>query len=154
MSIIQASPADFETVKAITAETIRTVYPHYYPAGAVAYFLAHHSDSNIARDIADGCVYLYRDAEGRAAGTVTVCGNELNRLFVLPAFQGKGYGRELLDFAESRILSEYPAVVLSASFPAKQIYLNRGYQTESYHKIETPEGDFLCYDEMVKKSLN
>lgn len=148
--IRQAEPADLETVRTITHDTIRAVYPHYYPAGAVEYFLAHHSKQNIEKDIAAGAVWLCCDENGCAAGTVTVCGNELNRLFVLPAFQGKGYGRELLDFAENRILSEHPAVVLSASFPAKQIYLNRGYHTESYHKIETPEGDFLCYDEMLK----
>ena len=148
--IFQAKPADLETVTAITHETIRTVYPHYYPSGAVAYFLAHHCVQNIETDIAAGSVWLCCDASGIAVGTVTVCGNELNRLFVLPAHQGKGYGRALLEFAEETIFSKHAQIVLSASLPAKQIYLNRGYQTESYHMIETPEGDFLCYDEMIK----
>ena len=51
MKIIPATPADFEAVRKITQETIRTVYPRYYPAGAVEFFLAHHNDAAIMKDI-------------------------------------------------------------------------------------------------------
>ena len=37
-SMIQAAANDFETVRQITQETIRAVYPAYYPAGAVDFF--------------------------------------------------------------------------------------------------------------------
>ena len=99
MKIIQAIAGDFETVQQITQETIRAVYPRYYPAGAVDFFCRHHSDESIRGDIASGKVYLLFD-EGKAAGTVTVSGNGINRLFVLPQCQHRGYGRALLDFAE------------------------------------------------------
>ena len=105
-SMIQAAADDFETVRQITQETIRAVYPAYYPAGAVDFFCRHHSDESISADIASGKVYLLRDDE-TVVGTVTISGNGINRLFVLPQHQHRGYGRALLDFAEQKILSQH-----------------------------------------------
>ena len=151
MKIIPAAPADFETVRQITQETIRTVYPHYYPAGAVDFFLTHHNDAAIEKDIAEHRVYLCMTDSGEPAGTVTVCENEIGRLFVLPAYQGRGYGGALLDFAERRIAEHFDTAVLDVSFSAKAIYLKRGYQAVSWHVIQTENGDYLCYDEMSRR---
>ena len=147
-SMIQASADDFETVRQITQETIRAVYPAYYPAGAVDFFCRHHSDESIWADITSGKVYLLRDDE-TVVGTVTISGNGINRLFVLPQHQHRGYGRALLDFAEQKILLQYDTVRIDASFPAKQIYLKRGYRETEYHVVRTENGDYLCYDVMV-----
>jgi GNAT superfamily N-acetyltransferase len=48
-----------------------------------------------------------------------------HRLFVLPDYQHKGYGKALLDFAEKKILELYECVQIDASFPAKRIYLKK-----------------------------
>ena len=112
----------------IAHTTIKQVYPHYYPDGAVTFFLNHHSKDCIMGDIADGYVFLCRDNEGRIVGTVTVRENEIGRLFVLPQYQGNGYGKEMLDFAESEIAECYGNIILDASLPAKSIYLKRGYK--------------------------
>ena len=149
MDIVKADIGSFETVRYITQKTIDAVYPRYYPRGAVEFFKAHHSDDRIREDIRSGIVYLLYD-EGIAVGTVTVKHNEINRLFVLPACQHKGYGRRLLDFAEGEILKDFEEIVLDASLPAKAIYLQRGYTGTEYHRIPTPGGDFLCYDVMKK----
>ena len=150
MKIIQAAAGDFEAVKRITRNTIRAVYPRYYPVGAVEFFCRHHSDERIMADIASGKVYLlvYDD---QAAGTVTISGNEINRLFVLPEYQHRGYGKALLDFAENKILKGFQTVIIDASLPAKPIYKKRGYRETEYHTIQTENGDFLCYDVMEMK---
>lgn len=147
MKIIKAAGDHFEAVRQITQETIRMVYPRYYPSGAVEFFCRHHSDEHIRADLNSGKTYLLREDE-IIAGTVTVSGNEINRLFVLPQYQHRGYGRALLDFAERNILSRYDTVRLDASFPAKQIYRKRGYREIDYHIIRTDNGDCLCYDVM------
>ena len=151
MKIIRATDADFETVRQITQDTIRTVYPHYYPEGAAAFFLAHHNDAAIEQDIRKSRVFLCISDSGEAAGTVTIHDNEIGRLFVLPEFQGNGFGRALLDFAEQEIARNYEFAVLDVSFSAKAIYLKRGYEAVSWHVIETENGDFLCFDEMRRK---
>ena len=151
MKIVTANINDFDDVRWITETTITSVYPHYYPAGAVEFFCRHHSDDKIKADIDAGCVYLLED-EGRIVGTVTVSGNHINRLFVLPECQHKGYGRALIDFAEEKISEQYKTIELDASFPAKPIYLKRGYKDVGYDIIDTPNGDKLCHDIMAKET--
>ncbi len=141
---------DFDIIKNITASTIKSVYPHYYPIGAVEYFLKYHSDENIRNDIVNRRCFLFIDNNGDAVGTVTVKDNEINRLFVMPQYQKKGYGKALLDFAENKIADKFNKIVIAASFPAKNIYLKRGYRETAYNTIHTENGDFLCYDEMIK----
>ena len=148
--IIRADINDLVSIEWITRHTIEEIYPHYYPAGAVQFFLEHHSKENIQKDIEAGNVFCYLDPYGTITGTVTINGCEINRLFVLPEYQGKGYGRALLDFAEKEIAENHSSIKLSASFPAKQIYLSRGYVTTRFRVIDTPNGDKLCYDYMEK----
>ena len=79
-----------------------------------------------------------------------VDGNEIKRLFVLPEYQHKGFGRELMDQAEIVIAQDYNEIVLDASFPAKNIYRKRGYVETDYCTIIAENGDYLCYDVMCK----
>ena len=150
MRLVQANISDLDDVRWITQTTIMAVYPKYYPAGAVEFFSKHHSDENIKADIEAGNVYILED-ESKAVGTVTINGNHITRLFVLPECQHKGYGRYMMDFAEEKIAKEHKTIELDASFPAKRIYLKRGYKEIEYNTIETDNGDKLCYDVMVKE---
>ena len=87
-----------------------------------------------------------------AIGTVTIKENEICRLFVLPKYQHKGFGRQLLNFAEKMIADKYTEIYLDSSLPAKNTYLKRGYVSIETHKIVTVNGDILCYDLMKKYS--
>ena len=149
MNIRIANEFDFESVKRITQTTIKAVYPKYYPSGAVQFFCDHHSDEKILEDIKANRVYLIENEENEV-GTVTICGNEINRLFVLTKYQHMGYGRALMDFAEKMISKETDTVVLDASLPAKKIYLLRGYKETAYNMIKTDNGDYLCFDVMER----
>lgn len=147
MEIMLAQKDDYELIRKIIQITIQLIYPRYYPKGAVHFFLMHHSDEHILTDISVGKVFvLYVD--GEPVGTVTISDNNINRLFVMPEYQHKGYGKALLDFAEKKILESYEYVQIDASFPAKQIYLKRGYKEIEYNIIKTDNGDCLCYDVM------
>lgn len=147
--IVPAGPDKADDVMRITQTVIKSVYPRYYPAGAVQFFSDHHSPERVAEDIAAGLVYILK-TEGHPVGTVTVKGCCINRLFVLPEYQRRGFGRALLDLAENIISKNYPAAEMDVSLPAKSIYLKRGYKETEYHTVETQNGDFLCYDVMVK----
>ena len=151
MKIKKANTDDLLTVKNIASKTISAVYPHYYPCGAVDFFLEHHSIEKIKRDIESGNVYICVNEADCAVGTVTICANSINRLFVLPEYQHRGFGRALLDFSETLIASVSDTIRLDASLPAKAIYLKRGYAATEFHSIKTDNGDFLCYDIMEKK---
>ena len=152
MEIRQAQTADFAVVKEITHKTITDIYPHYYPAGTVMFFLKHHSDESISADISAGRVYLIFDDEQNAVGTVTIKENEICRWFVLPKHQGNGCGRELIVFAENEISRTYYEITADASLPGKPIYLKRGYAVTEFRDIKTYLGDHLCYEVMKKKT--
>ena len=139
---------------AIAKETIQEVYPRYYPEGAVEFFLNLHSADNIRSAMETEEVYLLT-ADGQAVGTGTIRGDEICRLFVLPGYQGQGYGTMIMDALEERIFEQYGAVRVDASFPAEDMYIKRGYRFCSYDKIITDNGDYLCYHTMekTKKSL-
>lgn len=154
MFIRPALVQDAQTVHRIAKETISAVYPRYYPQGAVDFFLHHHNPDAIVRDIETGCVYLAVDEKDAPVGTVTIRENEILRLFVLPAFQGKGHGKMLLDFAEETVAKQFDTIIIDASLPAKSLYLKRGYRETAYHQLPTENGDYLCYDVMEKASVH
>lgn len=151
MSIEKAKLSDVEIVYEITETTIKNIYPHYYAKGAVEFFLEHHSKSSIANDVQSGRVFLCYDSEQNAVGTVTLKDNEICRLFVLPEYQKRGFGQELLDYAETLVFKEHNEIILDASLPAKRIYRKRGYQETESNIIHVKYGDFLCYDVMRKR---
>ena len=100
MPVCPTQLKDAYIIHAITQETISAIYPRYYPKGAVDFILQHHNLSAIERDIRSGCVFLAVNEAGTAVGTVTIREDEILRLFVLPEYQGMGYGKMLLDFAD------------------------------------------------------
>lgn len=149
MDIKQVADTDLAIVVNITHETIKGIYPRYYPKGAVDFFLAHHSAENIKCDILLGNIFLLT-VDGAPVGTVTIKNNEICRLFVLSEQQGKGYGKALLEYSEKEISQISTRICLDASLPAKKIYLQYGYREIESHAILTENGDYLCYDVMEK----
>lgn len=150
MNIKKAKIDDLSIVLNITRETIERIYPKYYPKGAVVFFINHHNWENIKNDIDEGDVFIL-EVDSIVVGTVTIKNNNINRLFILPKYQGMGYGRLLIDFAEKSIEMNYKVIRIDASFPGKRIYLKRGYREIEYHSILTEIGDYLCYDVMEKR---
>jgi GNAT superfamily N-acetyltransferase len=144
VTIAKANIVSLTTVHEIVQTTIHAVYLHYYPSGAIEFFNAHHNKEAIRIDILDGRVYLLYE-KNLAAGTVTVEGNVINRLFVLPKYQGQGFGRALMDFSEEMVLRKNDSVELAASLPSQDMYERRGYRPIKYHKLLCEGGDYLCY---------
>ena len=77
--------------------------------------------------------------ENGAKGIVSVKDNLIENLYVLPTEQGKGYGTELLQFAE-RICKGIPTLwILSNNAKAKNLYLKMGYKFTGNIKILNSE---------------
>lgn len=144
-----AGMTDLEDVLEITRNTISEIYPHYYADGVVSFFLEHHSRENILDDIKNNIVWLIETEDG-LVGTVTIKENAIYRLFVLPGFQSRGIGSQLMDFAENKIAEKFGRVHIDSSLPAKEMYLKRRYKEKKTCKIQASNGDILIYDEMEK----
>lgn len=153
MNIRKANVGDFETVKRIVHTTIREIYPHYYPNGVVEFFMNYHSDNCIQKSIGRDIVLLISIDE-EVVGTGSVHKNEISRVFVLPQFQGFGYGTLLMNSLENLIEKEYSKIVLDSSLSAYNLYIRCGYSPIKYEKIITPNNDVLCYYTMEKTIKN
>ena len=145
-----AELADLERVLQITHDTISELYSHYYAEGVVEFFLEHHSREHVLSDIEDGIVWLLEE-DGSMIGTVTIKGDAVNRLFVLPGYQSHGYGSQLMDFAEDKIAEQFTHVHIDSSLAAKEMYLKRGYKEKKTYRIPADHGDILIFDEMEKR---
>ena len=145
-----AGISDLEPVLQIAHDTISEIYSHYYAEGVVEFFLGHHSREHILSDIEGGIVWLLEE-DGGIVGTVTIKGNAVNRLFVLPERQSHGYGSRLMDFAENKIAERFTHVHIDSSLAAKEMYLKRGYKEKKTCRILADNGDILIYDEMEKR---
>ena len=151
MAIFSASCEAFEAVKNIICHTIETVYPRYYPKGVVDFFLAHHSDENIKSDIDKGNVYLFSH-NSNIVGTGSIQhGNEIARVFVLPEFQGRGFGSEIIEHLERQVACSHNFVSLHASLPAYLMYIKRGYTQVAFETIIAPGETILCVPVLQKK---
>lgn len=113
------------------------------------FFLDLHNERKIREAMDREDIYL-SVVQGEIVGTGSIRGNEICRLFILPGCQAKGCGSRLMDLLEDRIFRQYKAVHIDASFPAESMYLKRGYRIKTFEKIETENGDFLCYHTMDK----
>ena len=128
MKYIKAIKRDIDAVWELVHETIKTVYPKYYPAEVVDFFCEHHCKENIARDVNDGKVGLLV-VDKTIVGTGCYRDNHITRVYVNPQYQGKGYGSFIMQCLEAEIAENYDSVELDASLPASALYEKRGYKT-------------------------
>lgn len=150
MEYKKATLQESESIYKLVQDTIKIVYPKYYPKEVVDFFCEHHSLENILRDIENGVVGVLIDND-RMVGTGCYQDNHITRVYVLPEFQGRGYGTFIMEQLEDNIAVEYDTVFLDASLPASHLYEKRGYQTIRHDRWNVENGVVLVYEIMEKK---
>lgn len=129
--------------------TINSIYPNYYPAEVVTFFLEYHNEDTIRADIERGNVFLLSD-DGKYVGTGGIDDKYIGRVYVLPEYQGRGYGSFIMNELEAKIKESFDFAFLDASMPSYSFYLKRGYQPTEYLKYEVENHRILCYYVMEK----
>ncbi len=150
MEYIRATKEDLNAIYELVQDTIKVIYPKYYPAEVVDFFCRHHSKENIEKDIEKGSVGILM-VDGKLVGTGSCEGNHITRVYVLPKHQGQGYGSFIMQCLEAEIAKENVYVKLDASLPASHMYEQRDYRTLSHERIWVGNGVVLVYEVMVKE---
>ena len=141
---------DLEQLKSIVHTTIKESYANAYPQEAIEYFLEHHSKENMERDIPKGSTFMI-ELEGKIIGSGSIVGDEIKRVFVLPRYQGKGFGKKIMARIEGTALSNgIKKVKLCASLPSKDFYLALGYRVVRFTHLPVSNRKKLEYYEMEK----
>lgn len=149
MEYIKATDENIDYVFSIVQNTVRSIYPKYYPKEVVDFFCGLHNRENIAKDIGSGNVGILV-VNNQIVGTGSHEGNHITRVYVLPEFQGKGYGSYIIQCLEDEIAEKYHVVLLDASLPASHLYEERGYRTIKHEKWPVENDVVLVYEVMEK----
>ena len=107
-----------EAIYNVLHTTIQTVYPKYYPKEVVDFFCHHHSKEHILDGIASGNMGVLTE-DNVIVGTGCFDGNHITGVYVLPSCQKQGFGSQILNILESKIMQNHSVCVLEASLPAE-----------------------------------
>lgn len=151
MEYITANQSQSKEIFNLVQNTIRTIYPKYYPKEVVDFFCELHNEDKISADIQKGCLGVLIES-GKILGTGSYNENHITRVYVNPDFQGNGFGSIIMQNLENQIALSYDKVNLEASLPASYFYEKRGYVTQSHEKYPVENGAILVY-EIMQKSL-
>lgn len=149
MEYIKATEKDIDAVYELVQDTIKTIYPKYYPAEVVDFFCEHHCKENVEKDIADGRVGVLV-VNNAMVGTGCYKDSHITRVYVKPEYQGHGYGSFIMQCLETQIAKNHDCVELDASLPASHLYEKRGYKTIKHEKWNVENGVVLVYEIMEK----
>jgi ribosomal protein S18 acetylase RimI-like enzyme len=149
MKYVKATNDLIESVCNLVQNTIKTVYPKYYPLEVVDFFCELHSKENITNDISSGNLYVLYDND-ILVGTGSFRENHITRVYVSPEHQGRGYGTYIINQLEKSIKGSFDVAVLDASLPAVMLYEKLGYKTIKHNKYPVKNNAVLIYEVMVK----
>ena len=143
----------FDDVYGVVNKTIEEIYLKYYSKSAVDFYHNLHSEENMKNQLSDEYALVLVE-NNKIFGTGAVLDNEIKRFFILPEYQGKGYGKILFKELEKNVNNEiYQNIFLYASLASANFYLKNNYSYKSFNKYELPDKKYLCYFEM-EKSIN
>jgi len=150
MEYRKATIEEAQLVCDIVQETKAKIYPHYYTQAVVDFFGRLHSIDNVKKDIEEGRIDVLVVDE-KIVGTGSRRDNHITRVYVLPEFEGKGFGSVIMDHLEKEIFKEYNYCDLDASLPATMFYEHRGYRTVKHCKHDIGDGEVMIYEIMRKE---
>lgn len=145
-----ATVQELEAIYTVVQFTIKKVYPKYYPEEVVDFFCRHHNLRAITEDVKNGNVSVLI-VDGKIIGTGSFVGNHITRVYVLPEYQGRGYGTYIMKQIEGEIAKKYDKAVLDASLPAVRLYEKLGYKTVKHEKYPVEKDAVLVYEVMEKE---
>ena len=147
----KAKPNEAERVCYIVQHTKEIIYPDYYTKAVMDFFGSLHSIDNIENDIEQNRISVLV-VDGNIIGTGSYTENHITRVYVLPEYQGHGFGSRLMDELEKEIFARFNSCVLEASLPACIFYENRGYKTVRHVKEDIGGGKCMIYEIMRKEN--
>lgn len=150
MEYRKATVEEAQRVYDIVQETKAKIYPHYYTQAVVDFFGRLHSIDNIKKDIGEGRIDVLV-VDGKIVGTGSRTDNHITRVYVLPEYEGQGFGTIIMNHLENEIFAEYDSCELDASLPAAIFYEHRGYKTVEHRRHDIGDGEVMIYEIMRKE---
>lgn len=147
------APQDLSLVKTLVDRTIDVTYLPVFPEEAIRGYKAHHSREQILADASNGYTVVLEDGEA-IIGTGTLLDRNIRRVFIDPAYQRKGLGRQVMHELEDRALANRASEVdLQTTVVSKEFYHSLGYTPVQEDHILVGNGQELAIYTMSKELL-
>jgi len=141
---------DLDQLEFIVHSTIKESYSKVYPQEAIEYFLNLHSKENMKKDIPKGYTFML-ELKNEILASGSIVEDEIKRVFVLPEYQGRGFGKKIMSKIEKNALNNgIQKVKLCASLPSKDFYLSLGYNIVQFTYLMVKNNKKLEYFDMEK----
>ncbi len=150
MNYRKGTQKDLKEIFELVKTSIEETYPKYYLQEIIDMFLILHSKENIQRDIEQENLYVLENEQGVLIATGTVNDNHINRVYVHPQFQRKGYGTQIMKELEKEVGKRYATVEIDASLPACGLYEKMGYKTKCHETWDCGNDVIQIYEVMWK----
>lgn len=144
-----AEKKDLQDIYNVVQQTIKAIYPKYYPAEVVNFFCELHNREAIMQDISNGHVSVLK-VDNKVVGTGSFIENHITRVYVLPEYQKNGYGTFIMKSIETEIMKKYEKAYLEASLPAVGLYEKLRYTTLKHDRFSVENDVVLVYEVMEK----
>lgn len=149
MNYTKATMDYMEEIYNLIQDTIRDIYPRYYPEEVVRFLSQQQSWENLERDLDEERIYVLLENDD-VIGIGSFEGNHITRVFVKVDYQRHGVGSFMMQHLEDLISKEYETVHLEATFPAVIMCEKRGYRTVRHEKWTVRNGAVFVYSVMEK----
>jgi GNAT superfamily N-acetyltransferase len=162
-TIKQATIEDAEAIKQLAHEIWWPTYSPILSADQITYMLAdRYSTEEIARQIKDNeQTFLLAMDDEKPVAFAAYSPDEkdpeiyrLHKLYLLPATQGKGIGKLLLNAIYDRVLAAGKNILelnVHRDNPAKSFYDKMGFKV--MYEVDIPFGPYFLNDYIMRKEL-
>jgi GNAT superfamily N-acetyltransferase len=144
---------DLASVYELVRKTIDISYRPDYPVKVIEFFKKFHTRENILDDARSGCILVALD-NGEIAGTGTLLGAHIRRVFISPSHQGRGIGTLIAAELEKMAASNNVQVLdLSAALGSRTFWESHGF-TVREELFAPARKDIVIHYFAMEKILN
>lgn len=133
MQIIEVSTHNLYQATQIHAISWRDSHKSFCSAEFVVQHTPQRQMEYLQREL-DAVKQLFMLTDGHPVGIVSVDGNVIVKLYVLPDEQRKGYGSRLLEYTVTRCQGTPTLWIISNNVGAYHLYKNHGFEETGNHK--------------------
>lgn len=160
MHIVRADENDRPIIENLAQRSWRAGYAGVLAAEQIEFMLDKmYSQAGLLASMQEGCVFYLAQENDRPVGFIALKEKpdtllRIEKIYLLPEVQGKGYGKELLDFAvEQARRAQLPIVELNVNRKNKAyyFYLKQGF--EVVEEVDIPYYDFVMDDYVMQKQI-
>ncbi len=141
--IRRAEPKDAEALERLIQEVLVVSNSADYTEHVIDFMKAYYCRENIRNKMKEKVTWVIEEEIGVAGekvmlGTISLCGSEIQALFISADCQGRGYGKDLLETLEAEAQARgLEKLHMHASVTAKRFYEKMGYVV--LHEIDDPD---------------